>query len=375
MRTVRALWRGLYPQHSRKPAFPEKSFEQFQTWPVQQGTGYALPYSPLSPPLIVSASTDIKKIKETPVSIQRQEIEAIREGFAKSGYICNTHIATAIFLAQKLQKPILVEGPPGVGKTELAKATAEFLSLPLIRLQCYEGVDESKALYEWKYGKQLLYTQVLKEKLGDLMEGAEGLTESLARLHDFDDTFFSEDFLEPRPLLKALWEENGSVLLIDEIDKSDDEFEAFLLELLSDYQISIPELGTIKARSAPIVFLTSNNSRELGDALKRRCIHLYIPFPESELEQKIIAARVPEIDEGLRKQLVAFVQGLRGEDLKKHPAVSETIDWARTLLLLHATELDADLVRNTLNILLKFQDDIENIDGELNALVSKARGA
>jgi len=309
------------------------------------------------------------------VTEPRAEITTIQDGFAESGYICNAHIATAIFLAQNLDKPILVEGPPGVGKTELAKATAEFLNLPLIRLQCYEGLDEAKALYEWKYGKQLLYTQVLKEKLGDLMEGANGLKESMDRLHDFDDTFFSEEFLEPRALLKALWEEKGSVLLIDEIDKSDDEFEAFLLELLSEYQITVPELGTIKAKSSPIVFLTSNNTREIGDALKRRCLHLYIPFPDADLETRIITARVPEVEEGLRKQLVSFVQSLRELELKKVPAVSETIDWARTLILLHARELDADLVRNTLNVLLKFQDDIDNVDSELNALTSKAVAA
>ncbi|MEQ9143375.1 MAG: MoxR family ATPase [Parvibaculaceae bacterium] len=305
----------------------------------------------------------------------RTEITEIQDGFAQSGYICNAHIATAIFLARNLDKPILVEGPPGVGKTELAKATAEFLTLPLIRLQCYEGLDEAKALYEWKYGKQLLYTQVLKEKLGDLMEGTHGLKESMDRLHEFDDTFFSEEFLEPRALLKALWEEKGSVLLIDEIDKSDDEFEAFLLELLSEYQITVPELGTIKAKSSPIVFLTSNNTREIGDALKRRCIHLYIPFPDADLETRIITARVPEVEAGLRQQLVSFVQGLRELELKKVPAVSETIDWARTLVLLHARELDADLVRNTLNLLLKFQDDIDNVDSEINAMTTKAKAA
>ena len=304
--------------------------------------------------------------------VAQDAITSIQKNFERSGYICNSSIATSIFLAERLQKPLLVEGPPGVGKTELAKATAELLGKPLIRLQCYEGLDESKALYEWKYGKQLLYTQVLKEKLGDLMAGAQGLKESIARLHDFDDTFFNEEFLEPRPLLKALWQPGGAVLLIDELDKSDDEFEAFLLEILSDYQISIPELGTIKARTAPIVFLTSNNTREIGDALKRRCLHLYIPFPDTELEQRIIRSRVPELEASLRTQLVAFVQGLRELELKKQPAVSETIDWARTMVLLHARELDPELVRRTLNVLLKFQDDIDNVDAEVNALTSKA---
>lgn len=296
----------------------------------------------------------------------------MQHGFAASGYIASDAIATVVYLAQALSKPVLVEGPPGVGKTELAKATAELLDKPLIRLQCYEGLDESRALYEWKYGKQLLYTQVLKEKLGDLMAGAQGLKESIARLHEFDDTFFNEEFLEPRPLLKALWAEHGAVLLIDEIDKSDQEFEAFLLELLADYQISIPEIGTVRAKHPPVVFLTSNNTREIGDALKRRCLHLYIPFPDHKLEQRIIASRVPELEERLRGQLVAFVQGLRALDLKKVPAVSETIDWARALVLLHANELDTQLVRQTLNVLLKFQDDIDNVDAEVPALTRTA---
>ena len=305
----------------------------------------------------------------------RAAIDAVRAGLAGTGYICGDSIATAVYLAKCLDKPVLIEGPPGVGKTELANATAEYLDKPLIRMQCYEGLDEAKALYEWKYGKQLLYTQVLKEKLGDLMQGATGLQASMDRLHEFDDTFFNEEFLEPRPLLKALWEEEGAVLLIDEIDKSDQEFEAFLLELLQDYQISIPEIGTVKAKQIPIVFLTSNNTREIGDALKRRCIHLHIPFPDTHLEQKIIESRVPDLDASMRRQLVSFVQELRTIELKKLPAVSETIDWARTLLLLHAQELDTELVRSTLNILLKFQDDIENIDAELISMTRKAIGA
>ena len=299
-------------------------------------------------------------------------VASVQAGFRESGYIASESIATAVYLAQALAKPVLVEGPPGVGKTELANASASLWDKPLIRLQCYEGLDEAKALYEWKYGKQLLYTQVLKEKLGDLMAGANGLRESIDRLHEFDDTFFNEEFLEPRPLLKALWAEGGAVLLIDEIDKSDQEFEAFLLELLQDYQISIPEIGTVKATTTPVVFLTSNNTREIGDALKRRCIHLYIPFPDSKLEQRIIESRVPELEVSLRLQLVAFVQSLRGLDLKKVPAVSETIDWARTLVLLHAEELDAALVRSTLNVLLKFQDDIENVDAEIPSLTRQA---
>lgn len=303
---------------------------------------------------------------------QLESIDAIINGFEEFGYICSREIATAVFLAFQLRKPILVEGPPGVGKTELAKTSSMLLDIPLIRLQCYEGLDESKALYEWKYGKQLLYTQVLKEKLGDLLQGATGLAESVERLHRFGDIFYSEDFLEPRPLLKAMREEQGSILLIDEVDKSDYEFESLLLEILSDYQISIPEIGTVKARTAPMVFLTSNNTRDISDALKRRCLHLYIPFPTTELEERIVRSRVPEVNESLRRQLVEFVHSLRQLDLKKAPAISETIDWARSLLLLHAEHLDEELVVNTLNVLLKFQDDIEATTPELRALIRSA---
>ncbi|MEH6515958.1 MAG: MoxR family ATPase [Halioglobus sp.] len=300
---------------------------------------------------------------------QLASVEEIERGFESFGYICSPKIATAVFLAFKLRKPILVEGPPGVGKTELAKTSAMLLDLPLIRLQCYEGLDEAKALYEWKYGKQLLYTQVLKEKLGDLLQGATGLEESVERLHQFGDIFYSEDFLEPRPLLKAMREEKGAVLLIDEVDKSDFEFESLLLEILSDYQVSIPEIGTIKAVTSPMVFLTSNNTRDISDALKRRCLHLYIPFPSVELEERIVRSRVPEIDEVLRHQLVAFVHSLRELDLKKSPAISETIDWARSLLLLHAEQLDEELLKSTLNVLLKFEDDIETTEAELRTLL------
>ncbi len=300
-------------------------------------------------------------------------IEAILAGYEKLGYISDEQIATALFLAQKLEKPLLVEGPPGVGKTELAKATAEYLGLDMIRLQCYEGLDESKALYEWQYGKQLLYTQVLKEKLGDLMQGTTSLDESMARLNNFEDVFFSEQFLQTRPLLQALQNEAGAVLLIDEIDKSDDEFEAFLLEILSDYQISIPELGTVKAKKPPLVFLTSNNTREIGDALKRRCLHLYIPFPDAARENTILQARVPELDAQLRDNIVNFVQAVRQMDLKKPPAVSETIDWARTVVLLNMTVLDAEFIRNTLNVLLKFRSDIETVEGEIARLMRETQ--
>jgi MoxR-like ATPase len=302
-------------------------------------------------------------------------VDSIIEGLGGGGYIASRRIATAIFVAQNLTKPILVEGSAGVGKTELALSTAQWLGLPLIRMQCYEGLDESKALYEWKYGKQLLYTQILKDKMGDTLSDTKNLEESMDRLHDFGDLFFSEQFLEPRPLLKALRQKHGAVLLIDEVDKSDEEFEAFLLEILSAYQVSIPEIGTIEATVPPLVFLTSNNMREMGDALKRRCLHLYIPLPDAKLEQRIVASRVPEIEERLRRQLVAFVQMLREEDLKKLPSISETIDWARVLLLLHADSLESDMVRDTLNVLLKFEQDIAVVERSIPVLTRKAKKA
>ena len=300
------------------------------------------------------------------------QVKAIQNAFEEAGYICTTRIATVIRLAAALEKPVLIEGPPGVGKTELAKTCATVVNRPLVRLQCYEGLDESKALYEWKYGKQLLYTQLLKEQLGDVLDGAKGLDESMARLHEFGDVFYSEAFLESRPLLKAMEADQGGVLLIDEIDKADFEFESLLLEVLSDYQVSIPELGTIRARSKPLVFLTSNDTRDLSDALKRRCLHLHIPFPSVELEAKIVASRVPELAQSMTKKLVQFVHAVRSLDLKKAPAISETVDWAKSLLLLHAKDLDSALVQDTLNVLLKYEDDIQTAQGQLSKLMVAA---
>ena len=300
-------------------------------------------------------------------------IDSVETGLESVGYIASRQISTALFLAVRLQKPILVEGPAGVGKTELAKATAEHLGLPLIRMQCYDGLDESKALYEWKYGKQLLYTQILKDKMGEELRAYEGMDGALDKLNEFDDLFFSERFLEPRPLLRSLREPGGAVLLIDEVDKADEEFEAFLLEILSDYQVTIPELGTVVAMVPPIVLLTSNATRDLGDAMKRRCLHLHIGYPDAKLEEKIVQTRLPHVEEHLRKELVSFVQQLRSMDLRKLPSVSETLDWARALILLHASHLEVDLVRDTLNVLLKFEQDMDAGNKHVLEFIEKAK--
>ncbi len=307
---------------------------------------------------------------DQPTPLGLSSIEAVTDNLASVGYISTRDISTAVFLAHHLRKPVLIEGPAGVGKTDLARSLALSLEYPLIRMQCYEGLDESKALYEWKYGKQLLYTQILKEKIHELIADADGLDASVSKLAGFKDLFFSRDFLEPRPLLKAMEQTGGSVLLIDEIDKSDEEFEALLLEVLSDYQITVPEIGTIGALVPPLVILTSNNTRELGDALKRRCLHLHIDFPDAELEARIVRARVPDISQRLLAQLVSFIQRVRGENIRKAPSISETIDWARTLILLHAEALDPDMVRGTLNVILKRQSDIDEIAPKTASLVA-----
>ena len=300
---------------------------------------------------------------------QFASVDAVIEGLASVGYIASHRIATALYMAMHLQKPLLVEGFAGVGKTELALSTAALTGLPLIRMQCYDGLDESKALYEWKYGKQLLYTQILKDRMGLALAGADTMDEAMEQLHGMGDFFFSEPFLEPRPLLQALRTEGGCVLLIDEIDKSDESFEAFLLEVLSAYQASIPEIGVVKATIPPLVFLTSNNVRDLGDALKRRCLHLHIPLPEARLEERIVATRVPGIEAALTAKLVAFVQTLRTLDLRKAPSISETVDWARALVLLHADSLRPELVRETLNVILKFEQDIVAVEPQVADLL------
>ncbi|MDZ4768413.1 MAG: MoxR family ATPase [Chloroflexota bacterium] len=287
------------------------------------------------------------------------DIGQVKTSLREQQYIPTDDIATVMFLADRLGKPVLAEGPAGVGKTELAKAIAKGTGRPLIRLQCYEGLDEQHALYEWEYAKQMLYTQLLRDKLSQLLADSDSLTAAADRLAQEDDIFFSERFLLARPLLKALTSPQPVVLLIDEIDRADAEFEAFLLEILSDFQVSIPELGTIKAVHQPIVLLTSNNTRELSEALKRRCLYLFIDYPSAETEINIVRMRVPEMSQKLAQQAVEVVQGLRGMDLKKNPSVSETIDWARALVMLNADNIDRDTLENTLTVLLKHESDVQ----------------
>ena len=259
----------------------------------------------------------------------------VRESLHDQGYVCSSEIATITYLSDQLDKPLLIEGPAGVGKTELAKVVAAATGRELIRLQCYEGLDETKALYEWEYAKQLLYTQLLRDKLQEVLASAGSLAESADRIAAEENVFFSMRFLLQRPLLKALLSPEPVVLLIDEIDRADAEFEAFLLEILSDFQISVPELGTLAARVQPLVFLTSNNTRELSEALKRRCLYLFLNYPELEQEIDVVNLKVPELDGALTRQAVEMVQGLRNLDLRKHPSISETLDWARTLVVLN----------------------------------------
>jgi len=287
--------------------------------------------------------------------------EKISAGFEAEGFICPPEVATALYLSETLGKPLLLEGPPGVGKTEVAKLWAKFHRAPLVRLQCYEGLDEAHALYEWSYGKQMLYAQLLKEKVGDLIGSEASLKGALQLLKGQADEFFSRDFLLPRPLLLAILAPEPVVLLVDEVDRSDEEFEAFLLEVLSDFQVSIPELGTLTATVPPRVILTSNDSRELSEALRRRCFYAYIDFPSAEDELRILEKRVPGIGAELRERLVRFVQRLRKSELRKAPGIAETIDWARALAALGAEDLDRELLRSTLGTLIKNRDDRERI--------------
>jgi MoxR-like ATPase len=303
-----------------------------------------------------------------------QSIDQVLAKLTEQDYIGDKKIGTVVFLADKLEKPVLVEGPAGVGKTELAKVVAKATGRKLIRLQCYEGLDEAKALYEWEYSKQLLYTQILKEKFTEAMAGASSLRDAAERVGKEDSVFFSYNFIVPRPLLTAITSDEPVLLLIDEVDKSDPEFEAFLLEVLSDFQVTVPELGTVEAKRKPLVFLTSNNAREMSDALKRRCLHLYIDFPNEELEKRILETKVPGAAAGLVDDLVGMMHRLRQLDLKKTPSISETLDWARALLALNAQELDAELVSQTFNVILKYEGDVRKAQAELDKLLQKKAG-
>ena len=300
-------------------------------------------------------------------------IDDVVQQFAGQKYICSRAIATVVYLASKMGKPILVEGPAGVGKTELAKVISRCLGNELIRLQCYEGLDEAKALYEWEYGKQLLYTQILKDKIGEVLAGTGTLREAVDRISAQDSVFFSERFILPRPLLRAITSEKPTVLLVDEIDKSDSEFEAFLLEILSDFQVSVPELGTIAAKNIPLVILTSNNSREVSDALKRRCLHLFIDYPSQAHELEIVKLKVPEVADALAADVVSVVQSVRKLDLKKSPSISETLDWARALALLNVASLGEETVNDTLTTIFKYEGDVRKAQTELRDFMARQK--
>jgi MoxR-like ATPase len=290
-----------------------------------------------------------------------ESVQQVREALRGVDYLSDEGIAGIVYLADRLGKPVLVEGPAGTGKTQLAKSVAEMSGARLIRLQCYEGLDESKALYEWNYKKQLLRIQA---------ERADGNTWEAV-----ETDIFGDDFLLTRPLLEAITADDPVVLLIDEVDRVEVETEALLLEILSDYQVSIPELGTIESKQIPLVFLTSNNTRELSEALKRRCLFLHVDYPDLEREKEIVLTKVPDVTDSLADQVARIVRSIRQLELKKHPSVSETIDWARTLLLLGVEHVDADTAKATINILLKYQSDIAKAVRELeqeNGSIQKA---
>ena len=302
-----------------------------------------------------------------------QSVDDVVSGLGRQEYICNKNVATVVYLGTMLQKPILVEGPAGVGKTELGKVLAGALGMELIRLQCYEGLDEGKALYEWEYAKQLLYTQILKDKIGEVLQGTRTLQEAVECIAKQDGIFFSDRFLLPRPLLRSLMAEKQSVLLIDEVDKSDAEFEAFLLEVLSDFQITVPEIGTLKAKHIPLVVLTNNNNREMSDALKRRCLHLYLDFPDPEREMEIIKLKVPGVGDQLAKEVVLLLHRVRKLDLKKTPSISETLDWVKALTLLNIKQLDSELVDQTLSALMKYEADVRKAHQELKSYLAERK--
>ena len=288
-------------------------------------------------------------------------VEDLSRRFEEADYFCDEQSATALFLAERLGRPLLVEGPPGVGKTEIAKTLAAVAQCRLLRLQCYEGIDESRALYEWEYSKQLLYTQMLRERIGGLLENAQTLEEAVERLDEQGGAFFSRSFLLPRPLLEAVLADEPVVLLIDEVDRSDEEFEAFLLETLGEFQVTVPELGTLQATQRPLTILTSNASRTLSEALRRRCLYLHIDYPDTEQEARIVRRKVPGISRHLAEEAVRFVDRVRQLGVRKPPSISETLDWALALVVLNAGALDRAVLTASLSALLKDKEDIERV--------------
>ena len=293
--------------------------------------------------------------------------------FTAAGYISDRRLATTVFLVTHLNKPVLLEGPAGVGKTELAKALAAVTGRRLLRLQCYEGQDETRALYEWDYGKQLLYTQMLREKINEIIAEAPDIPAAVERIKGHDAVFFSDHFLVARPLLDAVRGETPAVLLIDEVDRADEALEAVFLECLGEFQVSVPEIGTYTAKTPPYVVLTSNNTRDLSAALKRRCLHLFLDYPDAERELEIVRSKQTGLPEAAARQLIQVVRRLRELPLRKSPSISETIDWARTLAVLGVDDLDADVLAETVNVVLKYERDMQRASEVLPGLVDPNR--
>jgi MoxR-like ATPase len=306
-----------------------------------------------------------------PLPASYQDLE---KALAKASYLADPKTALVAWLALTLPRPVLLEGPAGVGKTDLARAAAEALGRPLVRLQCYEGLDEAKALYEWDYAKQMLYTQLLRDSVAERTAGAPTLTDAIERIAHADVAFYSPRFLVARPLLRALTSEEPVVLLVDEVDRADPEFEALLLEVLAEQQITIPELGTVKAKHTPLVLLTSNGTRDLTDALRRRCLHAFLDYPPPSRELAILELRLPGIGPALASQLATFAARVRAMDLRKGPSISETLDWARALLALGQSALDPEIVQSTLGALVKYEEDRAKVSAKVEALLAPPRG-